>query len=202
MKKKVLVVLSFFIVLIFGFSVVYADVIMPGVTYHTYEGLEKFEAFCNHWQSPFREICIILIILFYLLGMSLLALKFINKENEKNKSLTLLQKIFFGMSVILSLLEIFMLYVIDSFAPMYYHKLFLKIWETYAIYVLVMLFFGGISWKTKKNKIVYIISILLTIALLVLDIFLYSITTAMYSTYDPDRAREEMHFQELLKNSI
>lgn len=194
MKKKILFVLSFFIMLISCFSVVYADVLMPGETVHTYEGIEKFEAFCKgYWQSPFREICIILIIIFYLLGTSVLALNYINKEseNEKNKFLTILQKIFFVISVVLSLLEIYILKVLDSFAESHHRWLDSVIWIICASYAIIMLFSGFISWKTKKKKIIYVISTLLTIALLVFDIFAYNHTTAMYSTYDPDKARQE-----------
>ena len=198
MKKKILFAIVFFMIVISGLSMVYADLIIPGQHFHSYSSSEKLEKFNEYLESPLKEFFAILIILFIVIGLVILTFRVINnkKQNnteEKSSSTIILQKIFFGLNVILSLISIYMIKIIrlfdihhnqvtyvDTRAEMA-HSFMIRL---YIIYAIIMFIFSIIGIKKKNKKIIYTTAICLTIVILIICFITYNNASIGYYTYD------------------
>ena len=198
MKKKIFFTISLIILVISEISMVYADVIIPGQHFHSYSGSEKFEKFNEYLQSPLKEILAILIILFIVIGLVILTFRVINSKNqnsteEKNTSMIILHKIFFGLNVILSLISIYMIKVIELFNiyhnPVTYVDTRAEMANSfmihlYIIYAIIMFILSMIGIKKKNKKIIYATAICLTIVILIICFLIYNNVSIGYYTYD------------------
>lgn len=198
MKKKIFLAIALIILVISEISIVYADLIIPGQHFHSYSSSEKLEKFNEYLQSPLKEFFAILIILFIVIGLVILTFRVINskKQNnteEKSTSMIILQKIFFGLNVILSLISIYMIKVIRLFDiyhnPVTYvdtraemaHSFMILL---YIIYAIIMFILSMIGIKKKNKKIIYVTSICITIVILIICFIIYNNASIGYYTYD------------------
>ena len=198
MKKKIFFVIAIIILIISEISIAYADLIIPGQHFHSYSSSEKLEKFNEYLQSPLKEIIAILIILFIVIGLVILTVRVINnkKQNtneEKSNSMVILQKIFFGINVVLSLISIYMIKVIRLFDiehnPVTYvdiraemaHSFMIRL---YIIYAIIMFILSMINIKKKNKKIIYTTAICLTIVILIICFITYNNAIIGYFTYD------------------
>lgn len=198
MKKKIFFAIALIILIISEISIVYADLIIPGQQFHSYSSSEKLEKFNEYLQSPLKEIIAILIILFIVIGLVILTVRVINnkKQNtneEKSNSMVILQKIFFGINVVLSLISIYMIKVIRLFDidhnPVSYvdtraemaHGFMIRL---YIIYAIIMFILSMINIKKKNKKIIYTTAICLTIVILIICFITYNNAIIGYFTYD------------------
>lgn len=198
MKKKIFFVIAIIILIISEISIAYADLIIPGQHFHSYSSSEKLEKFNEYLQSPLKEIIAILIILFIVIGLVILTFRVINnkKQNtneEKSNSMVILQKIFFGINVVLSLISIYMIKVIRLFDiehnPVTYvdiraemaHSFMIRL---YIIYAIIMFILSMIGIKKKNKKIIYATTICLTIVILIICFITYNNASIGYYTYD------------------
>ena len=196
MKKKVFFTIVLIVLIISEISIVYADLIIPGQHFNLHSSSEKLGKFNDYVESPLKEFIDILIILFVVLGLILLTFRAIkNKEhdNENNNSMQILQKIFFGTNVVLSLISIYLIKIIRlfdiEFNPVTFVDTRAEIAQNfmiglYVIYAIIMFVFSMISIKKKNKKIVYITTICLTIAILLICFITFNNTSIGYYTYD------------------
>ncbi len=194
MKKKFCITLFLIILVISEISIVYADVIMPGESFHSYSGSMKFEKFMEYLVSPFKEALTLLLILFIIIGLVLLTFRCVNnkKQNsneEKSNSMTLLQKIYFGLNIILNLtliqmIKVIMLFEINNRNYIRENSTNRFMIHIYAIYAIIMFVISLISLKKKNKKIIYITAICITIILLIICFITYNNINAGYYTSD------------------
>lgn len=181
MKKKVLFTIALIILIICEISIVYADIILPGQHFNSYSISEKLEKINEYIGSPLKELFAILIILFVVLGLILLTFRVIknkehNNKKENNSSIQILQKIFVGINIALSLISIYLIKMISLFVNEFGDKMYLTECTSIAIrlyvfYSIIIFVFSMISIKNKNKKILYITVICLTIIIL-LDCFI------------------------------
>ena len=194
--KKSFFTIVLIVLIISEISIVYADLIIPGRHFNSYSSSEKLGKFNDYLKSPLKEFIAILIILFVILGLILLTFRTIkNKEhdNENNNSMQILQKVFFGTNVVLSLTSIYLIKIIRLFDikanPVTYvderaEMTQIFIIALYVVYAIIMLIFSIISAKKKNKKLVYITAICLTIAILLICFITFNKTSIGYYTYD------------------
>ena len=135
---------------------------------------------------------------FVVLGLILLTFRAVkNKEhgNEKedNSSMQILQKIFLGTNVVLSLISIYLIKIIRlfdiEFNPVTYVDTRAEMAQSfmislYVVYAIIMFVFSMISIKKKNKTIVYITAICLTIVILLICFITFNNTSIGYYTYD------------------
>lgn len=198
MKKKVFFTIALIILIISEISIVYADLIIPGQHFNSYSSSEKLEKFNDYMKSPLKEFIAILIILFVVLGLILLTFRDIkNKEHdnekENNSFMQILQRIFLGTNVVLSLISIYLIKIIRLFDIEFNPVSFVDtraetaqsfMISLYVVYAIIMFVFSMISVKKKNKKIVYITATCLTIAILLICFITFDNTSIGYYTYD------------------
>lgn len=198
MKKKVFFTIALIILIISEISIVYADLIIPGQHFNSYSSSEKLEKFNDYIKSPLKEFIAILIILFVVLGLILLTFRAIkNKEHdnekENNSFMQILQRIFLGTNVVLSLISIYLIKIIRLFDIEFNPVTFVDtraetaqsfMISLYVVYAIIMFVFSMISVKKKNKRIVYITATCLTIAILLICFITFNNTSIGYYTYD------------------
>lgn len=198
MKKKVFFTIALIILIISEISIVYADLIIPGQHFNSYSSSEKLEKFNDYMKSPLKEFIAILIILFVVLGLILLTFRAIkNKEHdnekENNSFMQILQRIFLGTNVVLSLISIYLIKIIRLFDIEFNPVTFVDtraetaqsfMISLYVVYAIIMFVFSMISVKKKNKRIVYITATCLTIAILLICFITFNNTSIGYYTYD------------------
>lgn len=198
MKKKVFFTIALIILIISEISIVYADLIIPGQHFNSYSSSEKLEKFNDYIKSPLKEFIAILIILFVVLGLILLTFRAIkNKEHdnekENNSFMQILQRIFLGTNVVLSLISIYLIKIIRlldiEFNPVTFVDTRAETAQSfmislYVVYAIIMFVFSMISVKKKNKRIVYITATCLTIAILLICFITFNNTSIGYYTYD------------------
>lgn len=193
MKKKFLFVIICTILMISELTIVtYADLIIDG-TFHPYSGTEKLVAFYNHLNSPFKEIIVLLLCLFVIFGLTLLALKFIkNKENkeerETNNIMTILQRIFLGTNILLSILSIYLIGKLNVYGVSYATSWFdwIGCIILYLVYAISMIVSIRTARKNKQKRVIYITAVCLTIVILSICFIVFDNTKIGYMTFDSD----------------
>lgn len=198
MKKKVFFTIALIILIISEISIVYADLIIPGRHFNSYSSSEKLEKFNDYMKLPLKEFIAILIILFVVLGLILLTFRAIkNKEHdnekENNSFMQILQRIFLGTNVVLSLISIYLIKIIRLFDIEFNPVTFVDtraetaqsfMISLYVVYAIIMFVFSMISVKKKNKRIVYITATCLTIAILLICFITFNNTSIGYYTYD------------------
>ena len=110
MKKKIFFAIVLIILVISEISIVYADLMLPGQYFNSYDDIEKIGPFLEMVGSPMKEITALVTILSYVLGMVIISFNYgndkNNNNNENNNSKNISQKIYLGMNFVLNLLQI------------------------------------------------------------------------------------------------
>lgn len=146
-------------------------------------------------KSPLKEFIAILIILFVVLGLILLTFRAIkNKEHdnekENNSFMQILQRIFLGTNVVLSLISIYLIKIIRlfdiEFNPVTFADTKAEMAQSfmislYVVYAIIMFVFSMISVKKKNKRIVYITATCLTIAILLICFITFNNTIGYYT---------------------
>ena len=179
--------------MIFGISIVHADLIVPSRHTNLCNNIEKLSKFYEYVASPLREIIAVLLFLFVVLGLILLIFRNIKNKNCSNNSIKILEKIFFKTNIVLSLISICLLKLIILFDiesnPISYvdeREAIAKyiIIVAFIIYAIIMSVFTIISIKNKNKKVKYITATCLTIILLLLCFIEFNSTNIVCYTYD------------------
>ena len=123
MKKKVFISFLLISLIILGISTVYADVVFGD--FKPYSSDKKIEEFNNRIQPQLKEIALILIILFIVVGLVLITFKFI-KSDKDNKLKIVLEKAYLLISFELSLIFIYFSKVVNVFIIEFIQLLILK----------------------------------------------------------------------------
>lgn len=202
MKKKIFFSIVLIILILSEVSFVYADAIIPGMRFKSeftpYSDSEKLEKFINYMGSPLKESIIVLIIMFVILGITLITFEIIKdkkceKEQDNNNSIRAVQKIFLCTNVALSLMSIYLMKVIRTFGIHFSSSggvivgdIRRKIITLYAvlIYIWIMLISSLISMRKKNRKVIYIVATCLTIAILLICFITFNNTNVGYITKD------------------
>lgn len=197
MKKKIFFAIALIILVISEISIVYADVVIPGQHFNSYNDSEKIESFLERVGSPIKEIVVLVTIFTFVLGMILLAFNFVKDKNnnEKNSSINIMKKIYFGMNVVLNLLQLQILKNALIFNSNFTGgRTMSEIRENrinvviipifYIVYAIIMISLSIFGIKKKKEKIMYITTTITTILLFIICAFIVCITPAGYYTYD------------------
>lgn len=196
MRKKFFFTLVLIILIISEITIVYADLIIPGRHFNEYKGVEKFEDFIKSVKSPLKEIVVLLLILFVTIGLVLITFKKIeNKENKSSKTILGLRKAFFGISVILDLLSIYILKIALLFSSSFSVGTMVDkemrasvingfISIIYGICVALIIISFIASAKKNNKKILYIITTGTIIVLFIIIVLIILNTDAGYYTYD------------------
>lgn len=174
MKKKVIISFLLISLMILGISTVYADVVFGD--FKPYSSDQKIEEFNNRIQSPLKEIAIILLILFIVLGLVLITFKFI-KSNNENKLKKVLEKMYLLISFILGLVFIYFLKVVNVFiiefmtGTLKYKmideaKITMIVFSI--IYIITFIILSIISIKKKNKKFIFIPSTIFVIAIILI----------------------------------
>lgn len=197
MKKKFFFAIALIILVISEISIVYADMIIPGERFHSYNNDEKITKFLERINSPIKEVTVIVTILTFVLGMVILVFDYVKDKdnNETNNSRNILKKIYLGLSFVLNLLQIQILRY-----ALIFHSDFTGVRSASAIredrinrviipvfyiaYAIIMISLLIIDIKRKKEKRIYIITTIITISLFIICAFIVYNTHAGYYTFD------------------
>ena len=87
MKKKIFFAIALIILVISEISIVYADLVIPGQHFNSYNDSEKIESFLKMVGSPIKEIVVLVTIFTFVLGMVLLAFNFVKDKNSNEKNI-------------------------------------------------------------------------------------------------------------------
>lgn len=197
MKKKIFFAIALIILVISEISIVYADLVIPGQHFNSYNDSEKIESFLKMVGSPIKEIVVLVTIFTFVLGMVLLAFNFVKDKNsnEKKSSRNVMKKIYFGMNVVLNLLQIQILRnalifnsdftgvrTMSGIRENRINSVIIPIF--YIVYAIIMISLSIFGIKKKKEKIMYITITITTILLFIICAFIVYNTPAGYYTYD------------------
>lgn len=188
MKKKIFFTIVLIVLIISELSIIYADLIIPGQYYNSYSSGEKLGKFYNYMESPLKEVISILIILFESIGLILLTFRAI-RDNEYSNFIHLLEKIFFGINIVLSLISIYLIKIMELFDIEFTSSTSINLLTPtyiiiYIIYTIIMFFASIISIKKRNKKIVYITTICLTFVILLICFITFNNISIGYYTYD------------------
>ncbi len=197
MKKKIFFAIVLIILVISEISIVYADIIIPGQHFNSYNNDKKITAFLKRINSPIKEVTVVATIFTFILGMVILVFNDVKDKNnnDTNNSGNILKKIYLGLSFVLNLLQIQILRY-----ALIFHSDFTGVRSASAIrenrinhmiipvfyiaYAIIMISLLIIDIKRKKEKRIYIITTIITISLFIICAFIVYITPAGYYTYD------------------
>lgn len=197
MKKKIFFAIALIILVISEISIVYADLIIPGEHFNSYNNDEKIDSFLKTIDSPLKEIAVIVTIFTFILGMVILVFNFVKDKNsnENNNSRNILKKIYLGMSFVLNVLQIQILKSalifnsnftgVRTMSGMRENRINCVIIPIfYIVYTIIMISLLIFGIKKKKERIIYIITTITTILLFIICTFIVYNTPAGYYTYD------------------
>lgn len=197
MKKEIFFAIVLFMLVISGLSIVYADLIIPGQHFNSYNNNEKIGAFIKGIGSPIKEIIVIVTIFTFVLGMVILVFNFVKDKNsnENSDSKNIMKKIYFRMSFVLNLLQIQILRnalifnsdftgvrSMSGIREKRINHVIIPIF--YIVYVIIMISLSIFGKKKKKEKIAYITTTITTILLFIICAVIVYNTPAGYYTYD------------------
>ena len=198
MKKKIFFAIFLIILVISEISIVYADIIIPGQHFNSYNNDKKITAFLKRINSPIKEVTVVATIFTFILGMVILVFNDVKDKNnnDTNNSGNILKKLYLGLSFVLNLLQIQILRYTLIFNSDFASGSLLdeEIRENrinhmiipvfYIAYAIIMISLLIIDIKRKKEKRIYIITTIITISLFIICAFIVYITPAGYYTYD------------------
>lgn len=196
MKKKVFFTIALIVLIVSEMSIVHADLVMPGERFYKYSNDAKIKAFLEMVGSPLKEITIVLTICAFILAMLMLFFYLIeNKDsNESNNSIKISKKIYLVVIFILNALQIQILRCSLIFENEFSRGTLVEMRENrinnnviptiYIIYIVLMILLSIFEWKKKKEKTIYIATIIITIILFIVSGVIVHNTTAGYYVND------------------
>lgn len=202
MKKKILLSVILVVLMTFGISTVYADVVIPGERFYAYDDVEKVEVFFEWVGLPLIVFLVILTISVFLLGLIILSIYLINdKKNEKDNKksyLPILKKFYLVLILILNFVQLQIIRITLIFHSNFtgvrtmrgirasnINKIMLTICIIYTLIIILTGVFLCI--KKKSTKVIYIFTTIITIILFEMFVgcaYLVSDTNAGYYYYD------------------
>ena len=174
MKKKVFISFLLISLIILGISTVYADVVFGD--FKPYSSDKKIEEFNNRIQPQLKEIALILIILFIVVGLVLITFKFI-KSDKDNKLKIVLEKAYLLISFELSLIFIYFskvvnVFIIEFMTGTLKDKMIDEAKTTMlvfsGIYIITFIILSILSIKKKNKKFIFIPSTIFVIAIILI----------------------------------
>ena len=84
MKKKIFFAIVLIILVISEISIVYADIIIPGQHFNSYNNDKKITAFLKRINSPIKEVTVVATIFTFILGMVILVFNDVKDKNNND----------------------------------------------------------------------------------------------------------------------
>lgn len=149
---------------------------------------EKFEKFGEYVQAPILNITIFLLVLFIILGISIIELRtFYNKDNKAklDKVIKILRNIFVVVCLLLSLFSIYIgcqfkgfsiengedeIVLLNNLSASQTESQMLV---SYIAYIVIMFISAIVGIKTKNKKIIYITAVCLAILITIINFVCY-----------------------------